>query len=67
MQLLSRELTSLPNFPLFFQGLDPALPYFETAEPDERILPTDADLVDIIHTNSGYLSEVSIARCVSTS
>jgi len=49
----------LPNFPLFFQGLDPALPYFETAEPDEKILPTDADLVDIIHTNSGYLSEVS--------
>merc|ERR1711962_841021 len=42
-------------------GLDPALPYFETARPDERILTSDGELVDIIHTNSGYLSDGALS------
>jgi len=42
-------------------GLDPALPYFETAGPNDRILATDGELVDIIHTNSGYLSDGALS------
>merc|ERR1711970_1024509 len=36
-------------------GLDPAEPFFDIAGPDERIDKSDADFVDIIHTNSGML------------
>jgi len=36
-------------------GLDPAKPWFDLAGADARILITDADLVDIIHTNSGNM------------
>ncbi|XP_069156080.1 pancreatic triacylglycerol lipase isoform X2 [Procambarus clarkii] len=34
-------------------GLDPAEPYFEGTEPVVRLDPTDADLVDVIHTDAG--------------
>merc|ERR1712168_1615587 len=36
-------------------GLDPALPAFELAGKKNRIDKDDAELVDIIHTNSGML------------
>jgi len=36
-------------------GLDPAEPFFDIAGPDERIDKSDANFVDIIHTNSGML------------
>merc|ERR1712080_192708 len=36
-------------------GLDPAKPFFELATPRDRIDRSDAQFVDIIHTNSGNL------------
>lgn len=36
-------------------GLDPAEPFFDLAGPDDRIDKSDAEFVDIIHTNSGML------------
>ena len=39
-------------------GLDPARVYFENwAHVHERLLRTDADFVDVIHTNSGHIHE----------
>ncbi|XP_034247795.1 lipase member H-like [Thrips palmi] len=35
-------------------GLDPAMPLFFDSSPD-RLRPTDADLVDVIHTSAGRL------------
>ncbi|XP_042218331.1 uncharacterized protein LOC121863643, partial [Homarus americanus] len=34
-------------------GLDPAEPYFEGTDPVVRLDPTDAELVDVIHTDAG--------------
>ena len=42
-------------------GLDPAKPYFDLMGIENRIQSTDADLVDIIHTNAGYLHEGAVA------
>ena len=39
-------------------GLDPAKPYFDLAWTEARMLPSDAQLVDIIHTNSGLVTNV---------
>lgn len=36
-------------------GLDPALPLFAWSEIDERLDPTDANYVQILHTNGGLL------------
>ncbi|KAG8288189.1 hypothetical protein J6590_020952 [Homalodisca vitripennis] len=36
-------------------GLDPALPLFSNREPSRRLDPSDAALVDCIHTCGGYL------------
>ena len=36
-------------------GLDPAYPFFELAGAEGRIDKSDADFVQIIHTNSGFL------------
>ena len=38
-------------------GLDPAFPFFELAGPGGRIDKSDADFVQIVHTNSGFLWE----------
>ena len=38
-------------------GLDPAYPFFELAGPEGRVDKTDAELVQILHTNSGWLWE----------
>ena len=40
-------------------GLDPAKPWFDLAADDARLLKTDAELVDVIHTNSGDMQWVS--------
>ena len=34
-------------------GLDPAQPFFDLAGPNARIDKSDAEFVDILHTNSG--------------
>lgn len=36
-------------------GLDPAGPFFSLNDTETRLDTTDADFVDIIHTNSGTL------------
>jgi len=36
-------------------ALDPALPLFSIDRPDERVAPTDANYVEVIHTNAGLL------------
>ena len=36
-------------------GLDPAYPFFELHGPEGRIDKSDAEFVQIIHTNSGFL------------
>ena len=36
-------------------GLDPAYPFFELAGQEDRVDRSDADLVQIVHTNSGTL------------
>jgi len=36
-------------------GLDPAGPSFDSAPPASRLDPDDAQLVDVVHTNSGKL------------
>ena len=38
---------------LYYLGLDPAKPYFDLVSEERRMLPTDAEFVDVIHTNSG--------------
>ncbi|NWX24339.1 LIPR3 protein, partial [Aegotheles bennettii] len=35
-------------------GLDPAGPYFEGTSPEVRLDPTDADFVDVIHSNAAH-------------
>jgi hypothetical protein len=40
-------------------GLDPAGPLFENTDPQVRLDPTDADYVDVIHTNAGSLLSAS--------
>jgi len=38
-------------------GLDPAFPFFELQGPEGRIDKSDAEFVQIVHTNSGFLWE----------
>ena len=40
-------------------GLDPARPYYETLHPSAILNKEDAALVDVIHTNSGLVINVS--------
>lgn len=35
-------------------ALDPAQPGFEEAHPDTRVDSTDAEIVDVIHTNAAH-------------
>ncbi|NWZ11846.1 LIPR3 protein, partial [Agelaius phoeniceus] len=35
-------------------GLDPAGPYFEGTPPEVRLDPTDANFVDVIHSNAAH-------------
>ena len=37
-----------------FQGLDPAGPFFANEHKDVRLDATDADFVDVIHTDSDF-------------
>lgn len=43
---------------LFLLGLDPAQPCFWTNDLTERLDHTDADFVDIIHTNGRLMSKI---------
>ena len=39
--------------------MDPAKPWFDLTDDSHRVNKDDADLVDIMHTNSGFLLDVS--------
>ncbi|KXJ70518.1 hypothetical protein RP20_CCG023284, partial [Aedes albopictus] len=39
-------------------GLDPALPFFATARQQWKLDLTDADFVDVIHTNAGVFGKI---------
>lgn len=41
-----------------FAGLDPALPFFATARQQWKLDLTDADFVDVIHTNAGVFGKI---------
>ena len=42
-------------------ALDPAKPFFDIVSLDYRVQPTDAVLVDVIHTNSGDLWDSALS------
>lgn len=39
-------------------GLDPALPFFATTNLEWKLDETDADFVDVVHTNAGLFGKV---------
>lgn len=39
-------------------GLDPALPFFTTADRHSKLDKTDAKFVDVIHTNAGVFGKI---------
>ncbi|XP_029642949.1 inactive pancreatic lipase-related protein 1-like [Octopus sinensis] len=41
-------------------GLDPAAPYFESTDPKVHLDSTDADFVDVIHTDTGDIIDFSL-------
>jgi Lipase len=39
-------------------GLDPAMPFFATVRAKWKLDPSDADFVDVIHTNAGIFGKI---------
>ena len=46
---------------IFLIALDPAKPWFDFTKPENKINKDDAKIVDVIHTNMGWLWEGSVA------
>lgn len=46
---------------MIFSGLDPAMPLFITASAENKLDPSDAEYVDIIHTNA--IVQGKLERC----
>lgn len=46
-----------------FLGLDPAGPYFEGTPPMVRLDPTDAEFVDVIHSNAAHFPAAGECSC----
>ncbi|GAB0192002.1 pancreatic lipase-related protein 2 [Grus japonensis] len=42
------------------KGLDPAGPYFEGTPPEVRLDPTDANFVDVIHSNAAHFPAIGL-------
>uniref|UniRef100_A0A8C2YGW1 Triacylglycerol lipase n=1 Tax=Coturnix japonica TaxID=93934 RepID=A0A8C2YGW1_COTJA len=47
-------------------GLDPAGPYFEGTPPEVRLDPTDADFVDVIHSNAAHFPATGLGMYNTT-
>ena len=45
---------------IYFQALDPAGPWFDLQQGNNRLQRTDAKYVDVIHTNQGNILNVSL-------
>lgn len=56
-----RNTRKLTHINLFLIGLDPAMPLFITAPAADKLDPSDAHFVDVIHTNA--LVQGKIERC----
>ena len=69
--LVGTPINSLSEFKNKFNvsviALDPAGPWFDVAAATNRISKTDAKFVDIIHTNSGTLFNVSLRNNIQLS
>ncbi|NWY64102.1 LIPR3 protein, partial [Erithacus rubecula] len=46
-------------------GLDPAGPYFEGTPPEVRLDPTDANFVDVIHSNAAHFPAAGKCSCAT--
>ena len=55
MLFLSPGQLQIFTIDYFHLGLDPAGPYFEFKHPDARLDKTDADFVDVIHSDTKTL------------
>ncbi|NXN71905.1 LIPR3 protein, partial [Himantopus himantopus] len=47
-------------------GLDPAAPYFEGTPPEVRLDPSDANFVDIIHSNAAHFPAIGLGMYNTT-
>lgn len=47
----------------FVKGLDPAGPYFEGTPPEVRLDPSDANFVDVIHSNAAHFPAIGKSSC----
>ncbi|XP_072162136.1 pancreatic triacylglycerol lipase-like [Bemisia tabaci] len=58
---LDRKFLYVLNFLLYFSALDPAWPLFDTMTTyaEERLDITDADFLDVYHTNAGYKGQLT--------
>lgn len=50
------SLNSVKLKSIYFAALDPAKPFYESKEPTKRLDSEDADVVEVILTNSGSMS-----------
>lgn len=63
---LSHSRICVVNIMSIIIAMDPAGPFFENLDPLIRVDPTDADYVDVMHTNGGSLLSASfgmVAPC----
>ena len=49
----------MKSFKTISSALDPAAPWFEQTKEEHSMSKEDAEFVDVIHTNSGSLFQVS--------
>ena len=50
-----RELSTKSKIVSFHLALDPAKPWFDLTDASNKVSKEDATLVDVVHTNSGFL------------
>ena len=58
-EILLENIPLLMKILFFLIALDPAKPWFDLSDPSNTISKKDAVFVDVMHTNSGFLLNVS--------